>query len=163
MTTQPQSSGDGAPDWPRTGNTASDAKGDATASYSCGPREFGQVPNSRCPTTLTSRSRMLKSPPGNSVRSQPTSRKQTPHGALQPLSYELAGRGLTRYARSHSCRPATFSRPTCLAPSRLFASVPPCSVSKSVANPLSDKDCGPCTGATRTSNTTGTNHSTPPA
>ncbi len=33
-----------------------------------------------------------------------------------------------------------FSRPTCVAPSRLFASVPPCSVSKSVANPLTDKD-----------------------
>ena len=36
-----------------------------------------------------------------------------------------------------------FSRPTCLAPSRLFGSVPPCSVSKSVANPLSDKDSRP--------------------
>src|SRR5271166_2862655 len=54
---------------------------------------------------------------------------------LRPLGYELAGRGLSRYARSHSCRPATFSRPTCLAPSRLFASVPPCSVAKSVAHP----------------------------
>ena len=59
---------------------------------------------------------------------------------IRPLRYELTGRCLPRYARSHSCRPATFSRPTCLAPSRLFASVPPCSVSKSVANPLSDKD-----------------------
>jgi len=49
MTTQPQSSGDGAPDWPRTGSTASDAKGDATASYSCGPREFGQVPQLTVP------------------------------------------------------------------------------------------------------------------
>ena len=29
-----------------------------------------------------------------------------------------------------------FSRPTCLAPFCLFASVPPCSVSKSVANML---------------------------
>jgi len=55
----------------------------------------------------------------------------------------LAGRCLSRYARSHSGRPATFSRPTCLAPSRLFASVRPCSVSKSVANPLSDKDSRP--------------------
>ena len=58
---------------------------------------------------------------------------------IRPLRYELAGRGLLRGVRSHSCRPATFSRPTCLAPSRLFASVPPCSVSKSVANPLGDK------------------------
>jgi len=32
-----------------------------------------------------------------------------------------------------------FSRPTCLAPSRLFASILACFVSKSVANPLSDK------------------------
>jgi len=62
---------------------------------------------------------------------------------IRPLRCELAGRCLSRYARSHSCRPATFSRPTCLAPSRLFASVPPCSVSKSVANPLSDKDSRP--------------------
>jgi hypothetical protein len=59
---------------------------------------------------------------------------------IRPLRYELAGRCLQQYARSHSCRPPTFSRSTCLAPSRLFASVPPCSVSKSVANPLSDKD-----------------------
>ena len=59
---------------------------------------------------------------------------------LRPLGYELTGRCLPRYARPHSCRPATFSRPTCLAPSRLFASVPPRSVSKSVANPLTDKD-----------------------
>jgi hypothetical protein len=59
---------------------------------------------------------------------------------IRPLRYELAGRCLPRYARSHSCRSATFSRSTCLAPSRLFASVLRCSVSKSVANPLSDKD-----------------------
>ena len=32
-----------------------------------------------------------------------------------------------------------FSRPSCLAASRLFASVPPCCVSKSVATTLSDK------------------------
>jgi hypothetical protein len=32
-----------------------------------------------------------------------------------------------------------FSCPSCLAPSRLFASVPPCFVSKSVANPPSGK------------------------
>ncbi len=49
MTTQPQPSGDGAPDWPRTGSTASDAKVDATASYRCGPREFGQVPQLTVP------------------------------------------------------------------------------------------------------------------
>ena len=59
---------------------------------------------------------------------------------LRPLGYELTSGGLPQYARSHSCRSATFSRPTCLTTSRLFASVPPCSVSKSVANPLSDKD-----------------------
>jgi len=47
----------------------------------------------------------------------------------QPLGYELTGRGLMQYARSHSCRSSTFSRPSYLAPSRLFASVPPCSVS----------------------------------
>jgi hypothetical protein len=44
MTTQPQSSGDGAGNWPRTGSTASDAEGDATASYRCSPRKFGQAP-----------------------------------------------------------------------------------------------------------------------
>jgi Winged helix-turn helix len=55
------------------------------------------------------------------------------------LGYELTGRGLHHSARSHSCRSATFNRPTCLAPSRLVASVAPCSVSKSVANPRSDK------------------------
>jgi hypothetical protein len=62
---------------------------------------------------------------------------------IRPLNYELAGRGITRCVRSHRCRSATFSRPTYLAPSHLFASVPPCSVSKSVANPLSDKDRRP--------------------
>ena len=44
MTTQPQSGGVGDRDWPRTGSTASDAEGDATASYSCSPRKFGSVP-----------------------------------------------------------------------------------------------------------------------
>jgi len=44
MTTQHQSSGDGALDWPWTGSTASDAEDDATASYSCSPRKFGQIP-----------------------------------------------------------------------------------------------------------------------
>ncbi len=58
---------------------------------------------------------------------------------LGPLGYELTRRGLAQYARSHSCRSATFSRPTCLATSRLFASIPPCSVSKSVATTLSGK------------------------
>ena len=57
----------------------------------------------------------------------------------RPLGYELTCRGLLRWSRSHSCRSATFTRPRSLAASRLFASVPPCSVSKSVANPLSDK------------------------
>jgi hypothetical protein len=56
------------------------------------------------------------------------------------LGYELAGRRLPQHVRSRNRRPAMFSRPTCLAPSGLFASAPPCLVSKSVANPLSDKD-----------------------
>jgi hypothetical protein len=47
MTTQPQSSGDGARDWSRTGSTAADADGDATAS--CSPRKFGQVPQLTVP------------------------------------------------------------------------------------------------------------------
>ena len=67
----------------------------------------------------------------------------------RPLGYELTGRGPLQYARSHSCRSSTFSRPTCLAPSRLFASVPPCSVSKSVANPLSDKYSPAASGGAR--------------
>jgi hypothetical protein len=46
MTTQPQSSGDGAPDWPSRQHRF---EGDATASYSCGPREFGQVPQLTVP------------------------------------------------------------------------------------------------------------------
>ena len=53
--------------------------------------------------------------------------------------YRLTGRGLPQHARSHSCTSATFSRPSSLAASRLFASVPPCSVSKSVATILSGK------------------------
>ena len=47
-------------------------------------------------------------------------------------NFGLTGRGLPRYARSHKSRSSTFNRPSCLAVSRLFASVPPCSVSKSV-------------------------------
>ena len=58
---------------------------------------------------------------------------------IRPLRYELTGRRLPQYARSHSCRSATFSRPACLASSRLFASVSSCYVSKSVANPPSHK------------------------
>jgi hypothetical protein len=58
---------------------------------------------------------------------------------VRPLGYELAGRGLSRYARSHSCSSATFSRPRCLAASRLFAWVSRRSVSKSVANLLGDE------------------------
>ena len=44
MTSQPQSSGDGAGNWPQTSDTASDAEGDPAASYRCSPRKFGQVP-----------------------------------------------------------------------------------------------------------------------
>jgi hypothetical protein len=58
---------------------------------------------------------------------------------LRPLGYELTGRGLPLYAGSHISRSATFNRPTCLATSRLFASVPPCSVAKSVATTPSAK------------------------
>ena len=50
----------------------------------------------------------------------------------------LTGRGLLQYAPSHSCTSAMFSRPTCFAASHSFASVSPCSVSKSMAKPLSD-------------------------
>lgn len=34
---------------PGTGSTASDAEGDATASYSCDPRKFDQVPELMVP------------------------------------------------------------------------------------------------------------------
>jgi hypothetical protein len=47
---------------------------------------------------------------------------------LRPLSYELAGYRLPQYIRFHYCSSATFSHPTCLASSLLFASVSPCSV-----------------------------------
>jgi hypothetical protein len=43
MTTEPQFGGDCARDWPQTGSTDSDAEADATASYSYGPRKFGQL------------------------------------------------------------------------------------------------------------------------
>lgn len=73
-------------------------------------------------------------------RAEPTHlRERTPRGALQSLSYELAGHCLPLYARSHSCRSASFSRPTCLTLFRLYASVPPRFVSKSVAIRLSFK------------------------
>jgi hypothetical protein len=55
MTTQSQSSGDGARDCPWTGSTAADADGDGdgdgdgTASHSCSPRKFGQVPQLTVP------------------------------------------------------------------------------------------------------------------
>ena len=49
MTTQPQSSGDGARDRCRTGSTAAGADGDATASCSRSPRKFGQVPQLTVP------------------------------------------------------------------------------------------------------------------
>ena len=49
MATQPRPSREGARDWSRTGSTASDAEGDATASYSCGPRKLGQVPQLTVP------------------------------------------------------------------------------------------------------------------
>ena len=52
---------------------------------------------------------------------------------IRAVGYELTGRGLTRCAPPHKCTSATFSRPSCPAVSRLFASVPRCSVSKSVA------------------------------
>jgi hypothetical protein len=49
VTTQPQSSGDDSRDQPGTGSIASDAEGDATASYSCDPRKFSQVPELTVP------------------------------------------------------------------------------------------------------------------
>ena len=52
MTTQPPSSGAGAHDWPWTGSTASDAEGDDTASYSCSPHKFGQIPQLTVPDTF---------------------------------------------------------------------------------------------------------------
>ena len=57
----------------------------------------------------------------------------------EPLGYELTSRRLQSPLGSHGCRSSTVSRPSCLAPSRLFASVPPCSVSKSVANTARSK------------------------
>ena len=97
---------------------------------SCGQRSSGRGARACCPP------RRAESVIQRAVRQR--------QGCLMPLSGGqgrtrplgcLTGRGLMQYARSHSCRSSTFSRPSYLAPSRLFASVPPCSVSKSVATP----------------------------
>jgi hypothetical protein len=60
---------------------------------------------------------------------------------IRPLRYELAGGCLPLYARSHSCR-SVLVQPS--APSRQCAAVPPSIVSKSVANPGSNRTTCAC-------------------